>query len=85
MFGVSLDAPNLVQLGLVPASFAALAGIFLHAFAELGDPWLMRLFLTVGRRPYSSEGLLDILRKAPTADMREAVKAIPARAPGTPA
>jgi hypothetical protein len=71
VFGVSLDAPNLVQLGLVTESFAALAGIFLHAFAELGNPWPMRLFLTVGRRPYSPEELLDILRKAPAADMRD--------------
>jgi hypothetical protein len=41
---VSLDIPRLVQLGAVVASVAVLAGMYLYAFAELGDLLLTRLF-----------------------------------------
>ena len=70
LFSALLAAPFFVQLGLLTAS----AGIFCHAFGELGNSWLERLVFTVGRRPYAPDELRKIMESAPTPQMRARVK-----------
>jgi hypothetical protein len=72
LFSANLAAPFFVQLGLLTAS----AGIFCHAFGELGNPWLERLVFTVGRRPCAPDELRKIMESAPTPQMRARVKNI---------
>jgi hypothetical protein len=76
LFAEAIDAPALIVAGLCAANLAALAFISLYALAEAGNPWLTRVFFTVGRRPYAPEELLEIMKKAPTPDKRKKVQDI---------